>query len=343
MDNQEVVSQETLHSQVSSEQVNSPQETQVEAPKVEEAQKTIHEKIGEVAKAAKNKASIKSDTQTTQQPAFVPNYKFKALDKEHEIPESLRAAIKDAETEKQVRELMLKSIGMDHIKPKYQEIRQKYEEVNNSYTELNNNIEKLRGFYQKGDLDSFFQMLNVPEEKILQYAVQKVQYKELPQEQQQIIAARRDAELRAQSLEQQNQQLSEQAMTQAVEAKKWALQMVMQRPDISSFAEAYDKAKGKPGSFQEVVVRTGEAAYYTRQKDLSPEEAVKEAMDLIGPIAQASVAPNVVQQPVVQAQQAPAKPPVIPNVQGRASTSPTKKSYTSVDDLKKHYKEKYVR
>lgn len=348
MDNQEVVSQEQQTSQVSEQSASqtapAPETTTQAAP---EPEKTLKEKIGEVAKAAKSKAQAKIDPAASVVPekaAFVPNYKFKALDAEHEIPEALRAAIKDADTEKQVRELMLKSIGMDHIKPKYQEVRQKYEEVNSAYSNINKEIQELRSFVQKDDFDSFFEKLNIPQDKILQYAVKKVQYGELPPEQQQAIEARRDAERRASMLEQQNQQLSEQAMSQAVEAKRWSLQMVMQRPDVSSFAEAYDKARGKPGSFQEVVIRTGEAAYYTRQKDLSPDEAVKEAMELIGPMARAQAAQATpAQQQAAPAAQAPAKPPVIPNVQGRSSVSPTKKAPTSVEDLKKLYKDKYYR
>lgn len=278
-------------------------------------------------------------------PAFVPNYKFKALDKEHEIPESLRAAIKDADTEKQVRELMLKAIGMDHIKPKYQETRQKYEEVNTAYQGITKQISDLRADYQKGDMASFFEKLQIPEEKILQYAVQLVQNKELPPEQQQMLAARRDAEKRAQQLETQNYQLSEQTMAHAVEAKRWQLDTVMQRPDVSKYAEAYDRAQGKPGSFRDIVIRTGEAAFHTRQKDLNPEEAIKEAMDMLGGAYrnQQVAGAQQVEQPAMQPQVvAPKKPVVIPNVQGRSSASPMKKQLTSLDDLRKFAKDKYA-
>lgn len=338
MEAQEIVQDQTSINQTLPES-SSP--SPVEPESAEAApEKSLKEKIGEVAAAAKGAKTAQDPTKVVA-PQFVPNYKFKALDKEHEIPESLRAAIKDADTEKQVRELMLKAIGMDHIKPKYQETRQKYEEVNTAYQGITKQISDLRADYQKGDMASFFEKLQIPEEKILQYAVQLVQNKELPPEQQQMLAARRDAEKRAQQLEVQNYQLSEQTMAHAVEAKRWQLDTVMQRPDVSNYAEAYDKARGKPGSFRDVVIRTGEAAFHTRQKDISPEEAIKEAMDMLGGAyrAQQAMAEPVqqqVQQPVAK------KPVVIPNVQGRSSTSPTKKQLTSLDDLRKFAKDKYA-
>lgn len=351
MDNQEVVSQdqESINqpSEQSSEQPQGlPAEVvapEVVAPEAQTGPQSIKEKLGEVAAAAKAKSKASQEPEAPVPAAFQPNYKFKALDKEHEIPELLRTAIKDADSEKAVRELVLKAIGMDHIKPKYQEVRQKYEEVNTAHQNTLKGIADLRADYQKGDMDSFFEKLNIPMEKILQYAVQKVQFKELPPEQQQQIEARRNAELRANQLEQQNSQLNEQTMAHAVEAKRWSLQMVMQRPDIQSFAEAYDKARGKPGSFQEVVIRTGESAYYTRQKDLSPDEAVKEAMELIGPVARAHAEVAAPQAPTNAAPQVvPNKPKVIPNVQGKSSASPAKKAPMSTDDLRKHYRDKYA-
>ena len=38
-------------------------------------------------------------------PEFTANYKFKVMDKEHEIPEAFRGIIKDAESEKLAREI----------------------------------------------------------------------------------------------------------------------------------------------------------------------------------------------------------------------------------------------
>src|SRR5688572_23823320 len=50
----------------------------------------------------------------TQQ--YTPNFKFKVLDKEHEIEERFRKLIKDADSEKMIRELHEKSFGIEAIK-----------------------------------------------------------------------------------------------------------------------------------------------------------------------------------------------------------------------------------
>ncbi len=273
--------------------------------------------------------------------AYTPNLKFKVMDKEHEFHPFLKDAIKDADTEKQIREIYEKAYGLDHVKPKYQEARKEALSYKQEVEEIKGGITELRETYQRGDLDSFFSKLNIPEEKVLQWAVQKVEYMQLPPEQRQVLDKQRNAEQRAIELEKRLQTQDRDYSERISETKIYALQLSLDRADVKSFADQFDSQVGKPGSFRDAVIQVGEAAFTTKGIDLTPEQAVNEVMQHYGkffrpgqstgtPPAPQAAAPG---QPPTPA--APRKePPVIPNVGGR-SASPMKQKPKSLEDIKK--------
>lgn len=276
-----------------------------------------------------------------EKPPFVANYKFKVMDKEHEIPEALRSAMKDPETEKLVRELHEKAYGLDIVKPKFIEERRLHQEAKTQNSQLLGGINELRVMYQRNDLDGFFKKLAVPQEKILQWVVDKLNYNDLPQDQKQVLDQRKTAEERAWQAEQQVQTLQEKFQTETLNARELQLQSTLDRAEFKAAAEAFDsRPGGKPGDFREAVCERGETTWIRSQGkvDLSPEQAVQEVIRLYGiqPAAPAAAmtaapaaAPAVTATPV-----AAPKTPVIPNVAG-GSTSPMKAGPRSISDLKK--------
>jgi hypothetical protein len=284
--------------------------------------------------------------------AYTPNYKFRANDQEQEIPAALRAAIKDADTEKQVREIMEKAMGLEPVKGRLQETRTKLQETESRVKAYESSVGELKELYKHGDFDTFFQRLNIPETKILQWLVDKINYQELPPEQRNVLDARKQAEQQARQLEKQNAQLQSQYSEQVASATGLQLQMILGKPEVKSFADSFDSRAGKPGAFYDKVCEIGETAYALRKDAqgrpviLTPDQAVKEAMDFYGkflPTGQQAPAPTpgaTAEQVPVSGQQAPHKskePPVIPNVSGK-TTSPTKNRPKSIADLEKLYK-----
>ena len=276
---------------------------------------------------------------------YNPNYKFKVMDKEHEIAESFRTIIKDADSEKLVRELHEKAYGLDVVKPRFNELREKYKTVESEAKSYKDGIGELREHYTRGDFDSFFQKLNIPQEKVLQWVLDKAHYNELPPEQRKILDAKKSAEQHALSLQKEKEQMQSQYEDAVVQAKAQNLQVALERADVRSFTEAFDARAGKPGSFLEEVIQRGELAWYSSRGkvELTPEQAINEVMSrysgLVQPKSQqAPVIPVQGAQGVTQSNHSQAgKAPTIPNVGGRQSSSVSKSKPRSLDDLKALY------
>lgn len=276
--------------------------------------------------------------------AYTPNLKVKVMEQERDIPEWLKPLVKDAETEKQVKELVEKAYGLEYVKPKLEQERQKSQAFSTENTQIKSQIQEVRELYARGDIDGWLARLGVPEERMLQWMADKIRYEQLPDDQKAILDARKNAEERAWRAEQQTtsyQTQSEQLLTQQVQM---ALESVLARPDVSTVAQAFDDRMKTPGAFKSEIQRRGDYVWRTRNEIVPPEKLVQEMMALLGPVAPSTTpAPTTGAETPVAAAKAPqvipAKtPPVIPNISGR-STSALKPKVKSIDDIKRIQKE----
>lgn len=277
--------------------------------------------------------------------AYTPNYKMKVMDTDCEVPEVLRPLMKDKESEEAIRKISAKALGLDFVKPKLEEARQQVQKVTGEHSTVLGQIGQAKQLYARGDIDGWLKMLNVPEERILQWVADKIHYNQLPAEQKQILDARRQAEERAFAAEQQVssfQTSNEQLLHQQVQGR---LDSVLTRPEIKSVADAFDARVNKPGAFKEEINRRGDYAWRTRNEIVPPEQLVQEMLQFfVGPAAPAAtVTPASTEAPAPQAA-APASstakkaPPTIPNISGRG-TSAVSAPMRSLDDLRKRAKE----
>lgn len=284
-------------------------------------------------------------------PAYKPREKFKVrhydpaiagadekLQKEEAVPEWLRPLMKDEASEKQVIELLEKAYGLEPVKAERAQVRKERDEFKNNLNQVTQGIGELRQIYQRGDINLWLQKLSIPRERMLQWALDEVNYSQLPPEQQRLLDDRRDAQRQAFELEKQNSGYQSQVQEQARNAKLMLLDSGLERPDAKAFSDAYDAQMGKSGAFKEAVIEQGELAWAQQKRDLTPAEAIASAMARYKPFITASAAPGA--QPGASGVLPPpaAKAGTIPNVQGKGS-SPLKKSVRSIDDLKKLSKE----
>jgi hypothetical protein len=292
-------------------------------------------------------ADAEGDPAEAAAAAYTPNLKFKVLDKEHEMAPYFKDVIKDEKTEKEVRELYEKAMGLDVVKPKYQSTKQELEEVRAERDGLVGGINELRELYQNKDLDSFFGKLKVPFNTLLQYVAEKLEYQELPPEQRQVLDARKQAQRQAYEATKYASSQEQHFTEQMVQAKGYMLDLTLDRADVKSFADSYQGKTGK--AFRDAVIEYGTAVFHSRKDahgqpvDLTPDQAVKELMSHYGALmgvgqapaaTGASPAPHGAQAPAASGTPAKAAPPVIPHVGGR-QTSPTTQKPKSLDDLKK--------
>lgn len=268
--------------------------------------------------------------------AYQPNFKFKVLDKEHEFDDFVRGAVKDADTEKKLRDIYERAYGLDSVKADRQSLKGELATTKEKLSKTEGAIETLNAYLGKEDYDSVFQALGISNDKILRYAVQLVQREQWTPEQKASWEAGRTAQQQAAYYQQQNQQLLQSQQQLAVQQRNFELDRVVSSPDIAAVAQAYDAGMGNSGAFREYVIRIGQA-YAAQGKDIPAAEAAAEAvrhLRAVNPSLGQAATTAAAATTVVAGNQKP----VIPNIQGRG-TSAVKSSIKTLDDLKKRARE----
>jgi hypothetical protein len=254
--------------------------------------------------------------------AYAPNFKYKVLKEEKEIPEWARPFVTSADVEKNVRELFEKADGIEAVKTHRDQL--------------------VVGHLQRGDLDIFFEALNIPEATVLKYALYRLQLKENPQQ----FAAHeqmRQIQLQNLQLQQQLEQSNSGYTNIAVQTREMQLDTHLGRPELLTAVQSFDQRVGKPGAFRTEVIKRGKM-YAAMEQDAPVEQVVSEVLQLIGWQGQSTQAqPNV--QNGAGAAAAPAAgagtpaagqaKPTLPNVRGKG-TSPAQKVFKSTEELRKH-------
>jgi hypothetical protein len=276
---------------------------------------------------------------------YTPNFKYKVTTPqggvgtklEKEIPEWARPFITSADVEKNVRELFEKSEGIEAVKQHRDVLTQENEQMRNEWGPLVQNAQTVVGHLQRGDLDSFFEALNIPEQAVLKYALYRLQLRDNPQQLQ--------AHEQMRQLQNQNMQLQQQVQTfsgsyenLAVQQRSMQLDSQIGRPETLQVAQAFDTRVGKPGSFRTECIRRGQM-YAAQGQDVAVEQVVSEVVQLLGWQGQNAQAQQVQNGAGAAAAEgaggtAQAEPkPTFPSIRGKG-TSPAKKAITSTAQLR---------
>lgn len=273
---------------------------------------------------------------------YTPNFKFKASDKEHEFDDTLKGLIKDQPTEAKIRELYEKAHGLDAVKQNRQELRVENRDLKQELGSFQSDVAELQHFYKQGDMDSFFEKLRVPEEVIYNWVIKKAQLKELPPEQQAIHEENRRAQLERRAMEQQIQQLQGERQEAEGRGKALELQQELSRPDVQTFAQAFDAKMGNPGAFKNAVCELGEYVLLKQKQNLTVAQAIKQAMDVYSKFIDPSQLGGAASGNPASGASAPGATPapavkVIPHIGGKAA-SPTARKIKTFDELKEFAK-----
>lgn len=278
--------------------------------------------------AANSSVSLPAEGEQVEVPSYTPNYKFKVHDQEKEFDEFLRSSIKDQETEKKARELYEKAYGLDFVKPKYEDLKKKYPELETQYKQLDSTVSEILDHRDKGDLDSVFNAMRISEEQVAKWMLEKIKKMELPPDQRQVYDQFEETKRQNHLLQKQFQELNGQTQEQAARARTYELESNLQRPDVSSFASAFDAARKTPGAFKEEVRKCGIYEWKVNNVDITAADAIQRVMSgyqgMIVPGATGTTTEPVAKEPL----------PVIPRLQGKA-VSATSKQVRSIADLKK--------
>ena len=265
--------------------------------------------------------------------AYTPNYNFKVHDKEHTFDPEFQSYIKDADSEKKMRDLYERAFGLDQIKPKYEKTKQDYQQLNQNWGTVTQDLQKVGLFLNNKDYGSFFKSFNLTDQDVMQYALERLQFHELPPEKQAQIQGQQQRNEEYVKLQQENSRYRDYYQSQEVNQLQNSLNQEIGRPEISSMASQYDARAGKAGAFREAVIHHANVVYSASGKDMGAQEAVNSFTNLMGfsPSQQAG-------------QQTQGTMPVQPNSANRPATLPkiqsgggshVKSQVRSIDDLKK--------
>lgn len=276
--------------------------------------------------------------------AYTPNFKYQVLKKEKEIPEKYRALIKNEADENELRDLFESADGLkEHFKPKYEQMERSFGLMQGDFSSLLNQVQDIRESYQRNDIDAFLQKMNVSPEKVLQWAVNKFQYRELPPEQRAQIDAQTEAQRAYYETQRQNSTLTNQLQSQIVQARQSTLNSELARPEVKAMVDAFDQRAGRAGAFVQQVYERGQLAWANSKGkvDLSPSQAIEQVVNLFGlKNAAPARAASQVASPASGGNKGAAN--TLPNLGSGRAASPVKKKVSSIDDIKKYYKDNYA-
>lgn len=309
-------------------------------------QESLKEKVenikSSVEKAIEAKAKAPPEAKTDDPPpaAYQVNKKFKVLDKEQEFDDFIASGIKDADSEKKVRELYEKAYGLDHVKQERATEKAARESVEKNFQNLVNEIQQVSGHVRNKDFGRLCSELQINRNDLAAWLVQQHELEEklgtLPEPVRKIYNEHGNLKAQVDTLSQQLEVMKTGTVDSAVQARATELKSSLSEPSVAKFVTDFDTRLGKAGAFEDMVMRHGNNEWQLHQKDLSAKQAVDEVLKILGHQTETPspvVTPNqsATQKPVV----IPApKATVIPNV-GQGSASSAMKRPRSLDELRK--------
>ena len=278
--------------------------------------------------------------ETTPTPdAWTPSYEFTVKDKKLQMDDLFKPLIKSKDVEAKLKDLYEKAYGLDEVKTSRETFKERATTAETKYQQTEQNLKMLGDVVKKQDFNTFFEVLNIPKQQILNYAIQELKFLELPAEQQAAIETQRQQEQQYQYAQQQNQTLQQQMQSMVVQQAQQELNFETSKPEIQNIAQSFDARVGRQGAFMSEVIKRGQ--YYEAVHKTSPpaQQLVQEVLQFVGMTAQdpqgQANSQAIPSQGVVQNSQKP----VIPAFNGSVSKSPVRKAPTSIQDLREMRKQ----
>jgi hypothetical protein len=330
-----------------------------EEPAEEVTEAAAPESEFEQLEGTTTETEVEAEVESAEEP-WEPNFKIRsmkfdeqgnAVEFETEIPEKFRGLITDKDSEAELRKIFSAASGIDYVQTRRDQYKARLEQADGFIGKVKERLSGVDSMIEEGDLDSAFDTMKIPQEKVLQWVLDKLEYSKLEPAQRQLVDSQRASEKRAKQLEQDNKSLFQKNLESNATNKAIALDAILDRPDLKPVIAAYDSRPGKqPGapSFRDLCINHGELTWHRSggKFDASPNECVDAVLKGYG-IEQgyrpAAKTPNPAPKaPQSAAPKAPATTPKtpesIPSVASRAA-SPTAPRITNMKQLKERIKQ----
>lgn len=264
---------------------------------------------------------------------YTPNLTFKVMDEEKQFDDFIQTVIKDQETEKRVRELYEKAHGLDYVKPKYESIKGQYEGLNKKWGEVEGSLKQLGTYLENKDFGSFFNSFNLTDEDIFKYALERLEYFNLPPEKRQAMDMQMSRNQQLAQLQLENERLKMSQEQAQIGGMAQQLNDTLSAPHVTTIASRFDAQAGQQGAFRNAVIAHAQTQSHLAGRDLGVQEAVESFIKTFGLAAMTSQS-SVEATAGTATPQAAQRPQTLPKVNG-ASSTPVKKQVKSMEDLRK--------
>lgn len=279
-------------------------------------------------------------------PAYVPNRAFKVNGEEKQFEPWVEKSL-SKETEPKIRELFEKAHGLDVIKPKLAAEREAHALTTRTLNQLHNEVtQTLR--LKDIDLGLFFETIKLDPRRVAAWIIEQAEIQALPENQRKAYTDRDDLKRKNLMLELQAQNGERASIDAVVQARTSAVDQLLAQPQLASVVAAYDTRLAKPGAFRCFVMQNADFIWRQSEgkRDLTPQEAVDEALKVVG-LTPAVVAAQTTGAPPITATTidpkkrvivASKEPETLPKL-GNSSGSPVGKKPKSLADLRQMAKE----
>lgn len=256
-----------------------------------------------------------------------PDYNFKVMDEEKEFDDFIKPIV-NKENQAQIRELYEKAHGIDHVKTKYATLKEQNAEYAQKYNAQSESLGYMGKLIDEKNYGTLFNELKISDEDIMNHALQKIEYQNLPPEEREAQDRATQDNQKLQNLEYENNLYKQQHYEDRTQTRVTDLNNYLASDEVKSVMEDFDTRSGKPGSFRNEVIQRGKMAFALDKRDISVADAVNEVMGLYGNRPSQEQAPVTQTQPVIHRQK-----PVIPNVRA-GGHSPARKAPGNLEELR---------
>jgi hypothetical protein len=265
-----------------------------------------------------------------QAPVYTPNFKYSVKGQEKEIDEMFRSLIKDAESEKKIKDLFEKADGIDFVKQDRDALKTEYKGFKEQTIPYLQTYHKFTTLRDNGNLGAALQVAGISDEQVFEYALQKLEMEKNPS-QANLYKTHTEASLKAIDMESKLQRYEQQEQMQQQHAFMQEIENSI--ASVKDIATQVDMKLGKAGVFKEEVIAHG-ILEYNKGNILTVAQATEAIVNKYKPF----ITPTTTTPAQSAPQATQAKAPIMPNL-GTSNVSVIKQKPKNIEDLKKAYQE----
>lgn len=309
-------------------EVESPAPLDLNDPNIE-VQPAANEAVSAPDKDGEVPPPAVSDGKGAEEPAveaaaeFTPDFKYKHKDKEFQMDDFWKPLVKDADSQKKVREVLEKVAGFEGHRAERVELKKTVE----SWAPKVNLVEQVGTLLNTGkveDVETALEKIGVTDDELFAITKAKLERRKLPPEQRAMLEEKKRLQLENETLLSQTEEYKSRVAQEQATALNFQIDQVLISPDNQKFVSLYEKANGE-GSFYDLMIEQGSFLSAQKGATVPPDQVFATIQKRFGGFMPDPVEAHVQHQKKVK---------VIPRVSG-SGASATKQAPTSIEGLRK--------